>query len=697
MSDTGAAPPPIRRRRVIASAAVGMVVALLVAALAVRLGREDNPIAVDSGGNPILDLLAWIPASDVTSAEFAVWTPDSGLAIPSAASESFALANQLAVDPELVVVGSTSSYFERYGWSLSQVTGWAVAGAGGDLTVLTGDFDGGIITERLAESGYSRSEYRGARLFVLGEGADALNAIAELDGRLIVSSSDELVRRAIDSVVDGEGSLADNSTIAAMARAMAPLSGLVAVDQARHAAMCAPDLVASGQPLSGRYAMVGYGRAGDGGERRTLMATSFGDEAAASIALPVYESGWRAGYANADGLGGRIEDYGELTAVRQSGGALIAELTDGRDEGWVRSGIRFAIPVCEASMAIAKPATTVPFDRTQASMPRLAASLPEIEGSGEFRAVDFAAISTARSISTPGESATAAEIEAWLERLTPAPAFVIAPVSPRTLLAWADAFETEPRAISGMAEYRPDAQGDVVGVMVGDWDIDRITVALEAKGYEWRDIDGVRQFAPRGSVGTVTSLMSLAGGGWENIAIQGDRLWFSANQGAMRDVIATVTTASPAFPVRQPFLDELLDDASSLEIVGIEAYQHRDCGAVRRDVTAVAAGWSARSSGEGAEIAYLVDPTAIVPNVVAQLDEHVGQATVTIAQPATGSPQPEANALLIDLLDYLGAESASSSAGNVVVARFNAPESGRVAGIRFFEGATGSCRFASVE
>jgi hypothetical protein len=86
-----------------------------------------------------------------------------------------------------------------------------------------------------------------------------------------------------------------------------------------------------------------------------------------------------------------------------------------------------------------------------------------------------------------------------------------------------------------------------------------------------------------------------------------------------------------------------------------------------------------------------------VPNVVDRLDERVGQATVTIAQPATGSPQPKANALLIDLLDYLGAESASSSAGNIVVARFNAPESGRVAGIRFFEGATGSCRFASVE
>ncbi|MCC6793159.1 MAG: hypothetical protein IT336_15860, partial [Thermomicrobiales bacterium] len=428
-SGTVVDPPPLRSSRLLWIGASGVLGALLVLLFFLRPDNGDDPAGHQTEGDPVLGLLAWIPATATTNGMFAVWTPDRGLATPAAAGEAFDVAARLSLQPEIEVVGSSSSFGQRYGWGAGQVSGWAVAGAGSELTVLTGAFDLTTIADRLEASGYTRSGYRGADLFMLGDVTDVLNAIAWLDGRLLISRSEALVRAAIDTVVDGEASLADEPAIAGTVRTLAPLNALVAVDLARHAAGCLPGEVATAQPLAGEYVMVGYGRSGPGGERRTLIATTFADEATASVALPGYEDGWFAGYANAGGLGGRIEDFGTLTVVTQSDRALVAELVDGRDDGWVRAGIRYAIPVCEAAVAVAEPASPVAAPPARTVMTRLAMSLPEIAGSGTFRAVDVAGIASARAIPAPAPGATRDQMAAWQRRLGPLPAFAVAPIA----------------------------------------------------------------------------------------------------------------------------------------------------------------------------------------------------------------------------------------------------------------------------
>lgn len=369
--DTGGPAQPRRLNLAVIGIALVLVVVAIVAAIMARSEENPAPVFVVRSG-PVADLLGWLPADDEARRAFAVWTADTGLATPIPGTAAIGLQQQLAMEPSPLTLGHSPAWRDTFGWELSQVTGWATAGLNGDLSVLIGNFDRDIITSRLRQAGYDRQTHRGVGFFVQdevatptitlnGDSVSAANVVAMIDGKLITSSSRERVTAAIDVAIAGAGSLIDDDTISGMVAIMAPLSALVAVDLADLAAACEQQLPGDSDSDSAKknYVIVGYGRLGAGGERRTLIAISYPDESTAIDAAPEYERGWVDGFANAGGTGGSIATYGKLTVVSRTSSVLIAELVEGRDDGWVRAGIRYAIPVCEAAMALIARATPI--------------------------------------------------------------------------------------------------------------------------------------------------------------------------------------------------------------------------------------------------------------------------------------------------------------------------------------------------
>jgi hypothetical protein len=170
------------------------------------------------------------------------------------------------------------------------------------------------------------------------------------------------VRAAIDAAQGRIPSLADEPAVAEIVRVLAPVSGLVAVDAVDQAVDCGLGRGWTRRDLewsSGRYVVVGYGRLGAGGERRTLVGTSYADAAAAGKALDAYTAGWESGLVLTTQAGAEVAALGSVGAVGQTDEWLIAELVDGREDGWVRAGIRFALPVCEAVATALPPGTPV--------------------------------------------------------------------------------------------------------------------------------------------------------------------------------------------------------------------------------------------------------------------------------------------------------------------------------------------------
>jgi hypothetical protein len=308
-------------------------------------------------------VLGWIPATDETRRAFAVWTEDpGGDGTPVTMTAADPLVRRLALTPVPYTLGTSREWPDRFGYGAQAVTRWATAGNGATIAVLGGDFDPATVERRLTDAGYQASPYHGVAVYVLddlatpsrsidGDAVSAANVVAVFGDRLITAVSPATVRDAIDAAQGRVPSLADEPAVAAIVRTLAPISGLVAVDAADHAIDCGHGGQWTHRDLerpSGRYVVVAYGRLGDGGERRTLVATSYGDEAAAGAALDRQTAGWESGVVSAAGAGAEIAVYGRVSAVGQTGNLVVAELVEGREDGWVRAGIRFATPVCEA-------------------------------------------------------------------------------------------------------------------------------------------------------------------------------------------------------------------------------------------------------------------------------------------------------------------------------------------------------------
>lgn len=352
----------LRPRAVALAAAVLLLLNVAVIAAAVHLTHSSNDEdKVISRADLIADLLAWLPETDQTRRSFAVWTGASNPA-------------RLAMAPAPLTLGHSSEWRARYGYGAEDVTAWAVAGRDSSISVLKGSFDWGAIERSLLAAGYRESTYHRTVIFTStsagpsdamiqdGDSSGAAKAVALLDRRLVLGADAGLVRAAIDAAQGRSAALADVPAIAHALVSLQPLTGLMAISQGDQAIECGVGrgwTLASVQPDVTRYVIVAYGSLGAGGQPRTLVALTFADESTAEGALPAYDEGWRAGFANAGGSGGQITAFGTVSNVSRNHAMLVAELVNGTENGWTRAGVRFAVAVCAPSAGALPPGTPV--------------------------------------------------------------------------------------------------------------------------------------------------------------------------------------------------------------------------------------------------------------------------------------------------------------------------------------------------
>ena len=149
-----------------------LVVAVVCSVITVTAAVSDREPAVIRRDDAATDLLGWLPADDETRRAFAVWAGESESATADAARGPV-LGEQLGLEPMPRTLGRSPGWAARFGYSVQDVTGWAIGGATNGVAVLAGTFDEGATAAALKAAGYRETTYRGARLFVLDDEATA--------------------------------------------------------------------------------------------------------------------------------------------------------------------------------------------------------------------------------------------------------------------------------------------------------------------------------------------------------------------------------------------------------------------------------------------------------------------------------------------------------------------------------------------
>jgi hypothetical protein len=190
-----------------------------------------------------------------------------------------------------------------------------------------------------------------------GDSIGFANAIALQPNLLIISVSPELVKLAIEAGRGQRPSLTTDPFFQDVFHTLAPFHGLMVRDAKLHALECGLLPSESDRLVpSGRYIALAYRDASSPQSRRTLVANVFLSLDEATTIRSRYVRAWYADEPLVEGSS--LAVFGRLITVVQSGPVVLAELADGRDEGWIRSGIRFAFPVCAAAASAAASATT---------------------------------------------------------------------------------------------------------------------------------------------------------------------------------------------------------------------------------------------------------------------------------------------------------------------------------------------------
>jgi hypothetical protein len=307
----------------------------------------------------IPDLLQWIPAIDDLRFALAMWLASDTNSPTESIPGNAAVVRRLALLPMPRTLGRSPGWRERFGYGARDVLSWVAAGPNAELAVLTGTFDRAAIEHALLASGYHKRRHRGVALFIHdgpatpapvieGDSVTAAQAVAVLPGLLLTSARPELVQYAIEA---GQGvipSLATDWNIVTISRTLAPYHGLMIRDATLHVRECglAP---ASAEPFrpSGRYIAIALGDNGSSATRRTFVANVFLSPDEARAIQSSYINAWFSDLPLVEGSS--LAAFGHLTTVARTGSVLVAEFVNGRDDGWVRSGIRFAYPVCAAA------------------------------------------------------------------------------------------------------------------------------------------------------------------------------------------------------------------------------------------------------------------------------------------------------------------------------------------------------------
>ncbi|MDQ2683607.1 MAG: hypothetical protein M3Y37_08780, partial [Chloroflexota bacterium] len=319
-------------------------------------GPAGGWLQVRPGAHPVTDLLGWIPATDETRRSFAVWS-----GIPADPVPTTRATNRLALEPVPLALGQSEEWQRITGISATGVTGWA---SFANVTVLAGSFDLARISSSLDAAAYSRSASRGVAVWtapedvpqpriVAGDDLRALAVIAVLDRWVVIGANQTAVETAIAAAADAIPSLADDPDIQ---RLVIPgTAGMMVADQRDMAVRCG----VAGEwqttdfaEASGRLVIVRYVRAAGELPLITSVHVQFGDEFDALAGLTELEQQWVTGFVNERGVGAEVADFGTTRAVYSDGAWVVAELTDGRDNGWVRSGVRFLVGICEQAATL---------------------------------------------------------------------------------------------------------------------------------------------------------------------------------------------------------------------------------------------------------------------------------------------------------------------------------------------------------
>ena len=346
-----------RRGRYLASLYLfGTAAALgLLAILQANPGQADfvQPYRAD----PIADVLQWIPATDESERGYAAWTeiPGSPLGVTDAL-------DRLSVHPPPLALGRSGEFQRTVGISASQVTGWASA-VGAGATILTGQIDFAAVEASLASANYTEATWRGVTIWsaehqtqapvtIEGDDLRAMNVVVPLGDRVLLAIDRRAAEAALATAAGERASLADRPELQRWLGS--DMAGIMVVDQRDLAIECGVAglwTTSDFSEASGRTAGIVY-RVLEDGTPVTSVWIDLADDIAAEAGRFTFEVGWRNGFVNQIGLGGPVSALASLAEVRRSGTFVIADLVQGRDNGWVRSGVRFLIDICEHSSAM---------------------------------------------------------------------------------------------------------------------------------------------------------------------------------------------------------------------------------------------------------------------------------------------------------------------------------------------------------
>ena len=309
--------------------------------------------------NPVVDLLGWLPATDQSRRAYAAWIDQSGAPL----SVTGAI-DQLSLTPPPLALGRSAEWQRITGISASQVTGWA-SSPGAEVTVLIGDLAADEIGAYLDRAEYRQTTYRSVPIWLRPEGVTpsrivegddlrALNAIAVYQNRVVVGRSEGAVRRVLDTA-NGNGLSLAEQDIVATTNITPNLSGIMVLDLRDLAIACGVGrgwLETDFDGPSDRSLAILYHLDATTMTSVTSIWTGFDDELAADAALPILESDWRTGFVNQTGFGGLVSNLATVSNVRRIDAYVVADLTAGRDNGWVRSGVRYLIAICEQASTL---------------------------------------------------------------------------------------------------------------------------------------------------------------------------------------------------------------------------------------------------------------------------------------------------------------------------------------------------------
>jgi hypothetical protein len=341
--------------------------ALFLFALAFALGLlavlESGDQPIDIGRirrpDPLEDLLQWIPATGETERAYAAW-----VALPGAPLDLTAALDRLAIVPAPLALGRSGEFQRTTGVSASQVTGWASANGAG-VTVLAGQFDRGEIEASLSDTGYDEVTWRGVSIWIAadpvevprivdGDDLRAMNVVVPLDDRVLVAVDRVAAEAALEAAAGEVDSLASRPELREWLDAE-QVAGVMVADQRDLAVECSVSGLwrkSDFNEPSGRTVGIAYHLSPANAAPVTSVWVDLADAVLAGARLFDFEAGWRGGFVNQMGIGGAVPALADVASVRQSGAFVVADLVHGRDNGWVRSGVRYLVDICEQSSTL---------------------------------------------------------------------------------------------------------------------------------------------------------------------------------------------------------------------------------------------------------------------------------------------------------------------------------------------------------